>query len=139
MSKSKKMILKVLNLQASFVKSLIRLDYVLLYNDNSTQKDNYTFDKIDTAKIKNARAFKEFTSVVNKFLLVKHLDAQARKQMLTKNTHYDKSHSAVAKLVDKLDFVASNDRRKESVKKVIVKVAKAKKAIAKKTIAKSRA
>ena len=136
MSKSKKMILKVLNLQASIVASCVALSYVRLFSDNTTEKRLYKFDKQDSSKLKSSRTFKEFTSVANKFLLVEHLDAQARKAMMTKNTHYDKTHTAIAKLLNKSDFVASNDRRKASVKKVIAKVAKAKKAIAKKTVKK---
>lgn len=130
--KKSKMILKVLNLQASLVASCVALSYVRLFSDNTTEKRIYKFDKQDTSKMKTSRTFKEFTSVANKFLLVEHLDAQARKAMLTKNTHYDKTHTAIAKLLNKNDFVASNDRRKHEVKKVIAKVAKTKKAIAKK-------
>lgn len=136
MSKSKKMILKVLNLVASIVSSCVALSYVRLYSDNSTEKRVYKFDKTDTSKLKTSRTFKEFTSVANKFLLVESLDAQARKAMLTKNTHYDKTHTAIAKLLDKKDFVASNDRRKTEVKKVVLKIAKSKKTSAKKTAAK---
>lgn len=136
MSKSKKMILKVLNLQVSLIASCIALSYVRLFSDNTTEKRLYKFDKQDSSKLKSSRTFKEFTSVANKFLLVEHLDAQARKAMMTKNTHYDKTHTAIAKLLNKNDFVASNDRRKTEVKKVIAKVAKAKKAIAKKTVKK---
>lgn len=136
MSKIKKMILKVLNLQASLVSACVVLSYVRLFSDNTTEKRAYKFDKQDSMKLKSARTFKEFTSVANKFLLVEHLDAQARKAMMTKNTHYDKTHTAIAKLLNKNDFVASNDRRKIEVKKVIAKVAKAKKAITKKTVKK---
>lgn len=134
--KKVKMILKVLNLQASLVASCVALSYVRLYSDNTTEKRAFKFDKQDSSKLKTARTFKEFTSVANKFLLVERLDAQARKAMMTKNTHYDKTHTAIAKLLDKKDFVASNDRRKIEVKKVIAKVAKAKKAITKKTVKK---
>jgi hypothetical protein len=130
--KKSKMILKVLNLNASIVKNCVALSYVRLYSDNSTEKRLYIFSKSDTEKMKTSKVFKQFTSTANIFLTSENLDAQARKNMLTKNTHYDKTHTAIAKLLNKTDFVASNDRRKVEVKKVVVAVAKAKKNIAKK-------
>lgn len=121
------MILKVLNLTASQIKNKVALSYVRLYSDNTSEKRAYVFDAQDSAKLKSARTFKEFTSVANKFLLVEHLDAQARKAMLTKNTHYDKVHTSIAKLLNKDAFTASNDRRKKEVKASLVKMSKVKK------------
>lgn len=132
MSKSKKIILKVFNLNASLVKAKVAVSYVRLFADNTSEKRLYVFDTQDTAKLKSARTFKEFTSVANKVLLVEHLDAQARKAMLTKNTHYDKIHTSIARLLNKTDFVASNDRAKKEVKSTLSKMLKAKKT-AKKT------
>jgi hypothetical protein len=125
--KKSKMILKVLNLNASIVKNCVALSYVRLFSDNTTEKRNYIFSKSDSEKMKTSKVFKQFTSTANIFLTAENLDAQARKNMLTKNTHYDKTHTAIAKLLNKNDFVASNDRRKIEVKKVIAKVAHAKK------------
>lgn len=129
------MIIRVLNLVASFVKNKLTLSYVRLFSDNSTEKRIFSFDSQDTNALKNAREFKEFTSIANKFLIAESLDAQARKMQLTSNTHYDKTHTAIAKFLNKQEFSASNDRIVE-VKKTIAKSAKAKKSIAKKIVKK---
>jgi hypothetical protein len=129
--KSPKVIVRVLNLIASYIKGKLALSYVRLYQDNSTEKRVYIFDSQDTKALVSARIFKEFTAIANKFLIAESLDAQAKKAQLVSNTHYDKTHTALAKFLKKSEFAASNDRKVE-VKKVVVKSVHAKKARAKK-------
>ena len=124
-NKAKRMIIRVLNLVAQMIKGKLSLSYVRLYSDNTTEKRVYTFDSLDTKSLGNARTFKEFTAVANKFLIAEGLEAAGKKAGLVSNTHYDKAHTALAKFLKKSEFAASNDR-KEEVKKVVVKVAKAK-------------
>lgn len=129
--KSPKVIVRVLNLIASYIKGKLALSYVRLYQDNSTEKRVYIFDSQDTKSLVSARIFKEFTAIANKFLIAESLGAEGKKAQLVSNTHYDKTHTALAKFLKKSEFAASNDRKVE-VKKVVVKSVHAKKARAKK-------
>ena len=119
-------------------KSQIFIEIAKIFSDNSSKSEKYTLNKNVVTKLQKANSQKEFSAIVNnEFVKVAMLDAQAKKQQLTKNTYYCASRNYLSLAVNRLQFAESAFRNRHEATAVLRKL-KAKKATKKATAKKAK-
>lgn len=110
------------------------IELVKIYSDNSTKSEKHILTKDVIRRLLECKTQKQFASIVNdEFVAKAQLDAQAKKQMLTKNTYYCNSRNYIALALGRLQFAEVAFKNRHATEKAVSSLKAKKEAKAKKT------